>query len=81
MTYRDRSHMRPLVRIFDTASQGISPGSSVHPRGALLLATTTPQAPSASMRTALDATSMLQNMHPRPQCTQRAQGRKPYHIR
>ena len=49
MTYRDQSHMRPLVRIFDTASQGISPGSSVHPRGALLLATTTPQAPSASI--------------------------------
>jgi hypothetical protein len=70
------------VRIFDTASQGSSPGSSVHPRGALLLATTKPQAPSASMRTALDATSIatnVQNMHPRPQCTQRAQGRKPHH--
>ena len=41
-----------MVRIFDTASQGISPASSVHPRGALLLATTKPQAPSAIMTTA-----------------------------
>ena len=62
VTYRDRSHVRPRVRIFDTASQGISQGSSVHARGALLLATIKPQPPSGSMRTALDDTSMLQNM-------------------
>ena len=63
MTYRDRSHVRPRVRIFDTASQGISPASSVHPGGPLLLATTNAQAPSADMLSALDDTSMLQHLN------------------
>ena len=63
MTSCDRSHMRPLVRIFDTASQGISPASSVHPGGPLLLATTNAQAPSADMLSALDDTSMLQHLN------------------
>ena len=59
----DRSHMRPLVRIFDTASQGISPASSVHPGGPLLLATTNARAPSANMLSALNDTSMLQHLN------------------
>ena len=63
MTSCDRSHMRPLVRIFDTASQGISPASSVHPGGPLLLATTNARAPSANMLSALNDTSMLQHLN------------------
>ena len=63
MTYRDRSHVQPRVRIFDTASQGISPASSAHPGGPLLLATTNAQAPSADMLSALDDTSMLQHLN------------------
>ena len=55
--------MRPLVRIFDTASQGISPASSVHPGGPLLLATTNARAPSANMLSALNDTSMLQHLN------------------
>ena len=63
VTYRDRSHVRPRVRIFDTASQGITPASSVHPGGLLLLATTNAQAPSADSLSALDDTSMLQHLN------------------
>ena len=55
--------MQPRVRIFDTASQGISPASSAHPGGPLLLATTNAQAPSADMLSALDDTSMLQHLN------------------
>ena len=55
--------MRPLVRIVDTASQGISPASSVHPGGALLLATTNARTPSANMLSTLNDTSMLQHLN------------------
>jgi len=55
--------VQPRVRIFDTASQGISPASSAHPGGPLLLATTNAQAPSADMLSALDDTSMLQHLN------------------
>ena len=63
MTYRDRSQMRPLVRMFDSASHGSSGDAFAHPRGALVFATTNAQAPSADMLSALDDTSMLQHLN------------------
>ena len=55
--------MRPLARMFDSASHGSSGDVFAHPRGALVLATTNAQAPSADMLSALDDTSMLQHLN------------------
>ena len=63
MTSCDRSQMRPLVRMFDSASHGSSGDAFAHPRGALVFATTNAQAPSADMLSALDDTSMLQHLN------------------
>ena len=63
MTYCDRSQMRPLARMFDSASHGSSGDAFAHPRGALVFATTNAQAPSAEMLSALDDTSMLEHLN------------------
>jgi len=63
VTYRDRSQMRPLVRMFDSASHGSSGDAFAHPRWGLVFAKTNAKAPSADMLSALDDTIMLQHLN------------------
>ena len=55
--------MRPLVRMFDSASHGSSGDAFAHPRWGLVFAKTNAKAPSADMLSALDDTIMLQHLN------------------